>query len=151
MLSALSLQIIALYERLAPVRRGECCAYRATSGRAPCLLFAKRALSRYGFFKGISLVGLRITECAEAARALAASEVRFRESLMARSSFMLHHDGDTLPMGLEEAAAPVRDMRAALGTPKVRARCCGPFHWPRQYGNTDSAHGNSATGLQPSV
>jgi hypothetical protein len=33
----------------------------------------------------------------------------------------------------------------------VRARCCGPFHWPRQYGNTDSAHGNSATGLQPSV
>jgi putative component of membrane protein insertase Oxa1/YidC/SpoIIIJ protein YidD len=150
MLSALSLQVIALYERLAPVRRGECCAYRATSGRAPCLLFAKRAISRYGFFKGISLVMLRMTECAEAARALAASEMRFRESLLARSSFMLHHDGDTLPMGLEDAPAPVRDMRAALGTPKVHARSCGPFHWPRQYGNTDKARSSSA-GLQPSL
>jgi putative component of membrane protein insertase Oxa1/YidC/SpoIIIJ protein YidD len=150
MLSTLALQIISLYERLMPVRHGECCAYRATSGRAPCLLFAKRAISRYGFFKGTGLVMLRMTECAEAARAVSASEVRFRESLLARSSFMQHHDGDTLPMGLEGSAPPVRDMRAALGTPKVHARRCGPFHWPRQYGNTDLA-ASGGRGLQPSL
>ena len=152
MLRALSLQCIALYERMVPVRRGECCAYRATSGRAPCLLFAKRAIKRYGFFKGLGLVMLRMSECAEAARALSASEMRFRESLLARSSFMQHHEGDTLPMGLDHSTqTPVRDLRAALGTPKVHARRCGPFHWPRQYGNTDKPRGGTPRGLQPSL
>jgi putative component of membrane protein insertase Oxa1/YidC/SpoIIIJ protein YidD len=176
MFKHLSLGLLALYERITPVRKSECCAYRATSGRSPCFEFAKRAISRYGFFKGLALVNLRMTECAEAVRALESSERRWRESLLAHPSVMSQFAddaedwdrGDTLPMQWDASGnfvprptqAPVLEPallarqnapahQGKLGRIKVRPRRCGPLVWPRQYSQVESEPRHSH-GLQPS-
>jgi putative component of membrane protein insertase Oxa1/YidC/SpoIIIJ protein YidD len=173
MLKHLGLGLLAVYERITPVRKSECCAYRASSGRSPCFEFAKRAISRYGFFKGLALVNLRMTECAEAARALESSERRWRESLLAHPSVMSQFAedaedwdrGDTLPMQwdgkgnlvprpvqapvLEPSKLEARVAASSKRRIKVRARRCGPLVWPRQYSHVDSEPRHPA-GLQPS-
>jgi putative component of membrane protein insertase Oxa1/YidC/SpoIIIJ protein YidD len=177
MLKYLGLSLLAVYERITPVRKSECCAYRATNGRSPCFEFAKRAISRYGFFKGLALVNLRMTECAEAAHALASSDRRWRESLLAHPSVMSQFAadaedwdrGDTMPMQWDDKGnfvprpvqAPTLDPAALArqaapmhaggktGRIKVRARRCGPLVWPRQYSTVEPEPHHPA-GLQPS-
>ncbi len=178
MLRLMGLLALGAYERLVPVRKSVCCAYRATSGRSPCFEFAKRAISRYGFLKGMGLIHLRTTECSEAAHALANSERRWRDSLLARPSVMSQFmdeaedwdRGDTLPMQWDAQGnfvprpvqAPAyktskisdprhaQDLQSVQGRIKVQARGCGPFVWPRQYSASEPTPRHTA-GLQPSL
>jgi len=59
------LAAIRFYKRHVSPRKGFGCAYRVHTGRCSCSTLGYRAVSRYGVFRGLGLLRLRLDRCHE--------------------------------------------------------------------------------------
>lgn len=57
------LAAIRFYKRVLSPRKGYGCAYRVQTGRASCSTLGYRAVARYGVFRGLGVLGLRLDQC----------------------------------------------------------------------------------------
>jgi putative component of membrane protein insertase Oxa1/YidC/SpoIIIJ protein YidD len=60
---ALLLAAIRAYKRLVSPHKGFACAYRVHTGAASCSTLGYRAVARYGVFRGLGVLGLRLEQC----------------------------------------------------------------------------------------
>ncbi len=60
---ALLLGAIRFYKRFVSPRKGYGCAYRVHTGCASCSTLGYRAVARYGVFRGLGVLGLRLDQC----------------------------------------------------------------------------------------
>ncbi len=60
---ALALAAIRFYKRFVSPRKGYACAYRVHTGAASCSTLGYRAVARYGVFRGLGVLGLRVEQC----------------------------------------------------------------------------------------
>ena len=66
---ALLLAAIRFYRRHLSPRKGFACAYRVHVGGCSCSMLGLRAVSRYGAWRGLGVLRLRLRECHAAAQA----------------------------------------------------------------------------------
>jgi uncharacterized protein len=76
---AIALKSIRLYQRFLSPYKGFSCAYRVHTGSRSCSALGYRAISRYGFAGGISVLRKRLHLCGVAYRRFGATAQRFRE------------------------------------------------------------------------
>lgn len=68
MMTWLALWAIGFYQRHISPYKGFRCAYRAHTGRAGCSALGKRAVRRYGFWRGVLVLDARLHKCGVAYR-----------------------------------------------------------------------------------
>lgn len=63
-----ALAAIGLYQRYLSPHKGFCCAYRAHTGRASCSALGARVIRRWGVWRGLGVLKLRLRRCGEVSR-----------------------------------------------------------------------------------
>jgi len=60
-----ALAAIGIYQRYVSPHKGFCCAYRVHTGRASCSALGARAIRRWGVWRGLQVLRLRMHCCGE--------------------------------------------------------------------------------------
>ncbi|WP_457418305.1 membrane protein insertion efficiency factor YidD [Roseateles sp. P5_E7] len=63
-----ALAAIGVYQRYVSPYKGFCCAYREHTGRASCSALGARAIRRWGVWRGLGVLKLRLRGCSEVHR-----------------------------------------------------------------------------------
>jgi putative component of membrane protein insertase Oxa1/YidC/SpoIIIJ protein YidD len=88
----LALHAIRLYQRfLSPYKRF-CCAYAAVTGHASCSVLGYRAIRRFGVWRGLGVLDIRLHKCGVACRRHRPLREVARHGPLARQSGSLHCD-----------------------------------------------------------